>query len=258
MDIADIGHHTLSRYNEDLERLRSDVLQMGGLAEAQLQQALQALATQDRDLAAEVVRGEARVNQMEVEIDDECNRILATQAPAASDLRLVVAMIKTITDLERIGDEAHKIANIGRRHSGLDHSGADGHRVVRHLGRVALELLHDALDVFARLDAQAALAAVKRDRLLDEEYDAVQRQCITFMIEDPRTIRAAIDLLWVARALERVGDHAKNICEYVIYMVGGRDVRHTAIADVERQIEAAAQAAAAGDAAGTAPAGPGH
>lgn len=257
METADLGHHILSRYNEDLERLRSDVLQMGGLAESQLQQALQALATNDSDLAAEVVRTEVRVNQMEVEIDDECNRILATRAPTASDLRLVVAMIKTITDLERVGDEAHKIANIGKRHSGLDHSGADGHRVVRHLGRVALELLHDALDVFARLDAQAALAAVKRDRLLDEEYDAVQRQCITFMIEDPRTIRAAIDLLWVARALERVGDHAKNICEYVIYMVGGRDVRHIAMADVERQVKSAATAAVEPGSAGVTLTGPG-
>ena len=237
MEKAELGQHILSRYNEDLERLRSDVLQMGGLAESQLQQALHALASSDSDLAADVVRVEARVNQMEVEIDEECSRILATRAPAASDLRLVLAMIKTITDLERVGDEAHKIANIGVRHGSMDRGGTDSYRVIRHLGRVASELLHDALDVFARLDAQAAVAAVKRDRLLDEEFDAVQRQCITFMIEDPRTIRAAIDLLWVARALERVGDHAKNICEYVIYMVGGRDVRHTAIAEVERQLQ---------------------
>ena len=122
---------------------------------------------------------------------------------------------------------------------------------------MALDLLHDALDVFARLDAEAALAAVKRDRLLDEEYDAVQRQCITFMIEDPRTIRAAIDLLWVARALERVGDHAKNICEYVIYMVGGRDVRHIAIADVERQVKSTTPPAAETQAASSAAAGSG-
>lgn len=243
MEKADLGQHILTRYNEDLERLRSDVLRMGGLAESQLQQALSALATSDSSLADDVVRAETRVNRMEVDIDDECSRILATRAPAASDLRLVVAVIKTITDLERVGDEAHKIANISLRHGGPDRGGTDGYRVVRHLGRVALELLHDALDVFARLDARAALAAVKRDRLLDEEFDAVQRQCITFMIEDPRTIRAAIDLLWVARALERVGDHAKNICEYVIYMVGGRDVRHVAIADVERQLMDPAAAA---------------
>jgi phosphate transport system protein len=237
---AELGHHILSRYNEDLERLRSDVLQMGGLASAQLRQALQSLAEHDSSLAGQVVSDEARVNQMEVDIDDECSRILATRAPTASDLRLVVAIIKTITDLERVGDEAHKIANIGMRQAGMDRGGGDGYRVVRHLGREALALLNESLDVFARLDAQAALRAVKRDRVLDEEYEAIQRQCITFMIEDPRTIRASIDLLWVARALERVGDHAKNICEYVIYMVGGRDVRHISVQDIERSLQLSA------------------
>jgi len=244
LDKIELGQHILSRYNEDLEQLRTDVLQMGGLAESQLRQALHALATSDSSLATEVANLEVRVNQMEIDIDDECNRTLATRAPAASDLRLVIAIIKTITDLERVGDEAHKIANIVARRGGLERGSVDGHRIVRHLGNVALELLHDALDVFARLDAPAALAAVRRDRQIDEEYDAIQRQCMTFMIEDPRTIRSMIDLMWVARALERVGDHAKNICEYVIYMVGGRDVRHVAIEDVERQLEAHAATAA--------------
>jgi phosphate transport system protein len=238
MDKVEIGQHILSRYNEELERLRSNILEMGGLVESQLQRALQSLAESNSGLASDVVVSEARVNQMEVDIDDECNRILATRAPTASDLRLVVAMIKAITDLERVGDEAHKIANIGLRHAGMDRSAGDGYRVVRHLGREALALLRDSLDVFARLDTQAALVAAKRDRLLDEEYDAIQRQCITFMIEDPRTIRSSIDMLWVARALERVGDHAKNICEYVIYMVDGRDVRHISLQDVEFALQA--------------------
>ncbi len=238
MEKAELGAHILSRYNEELERLRTDVLHMGGLAEAQVQAALRSLSEGNAQLASEVVRNEARVNQYEIEIDDECNRILATRAPTASDLRLVVAMIKTITDLERVGDEAHKIAHISLRHSGLDRGLGDGYRVVRHLGRTVLEYLHEALDVFARLDAQAAITSVKRDRAVDEEFDAVQRQCITFMIEDPRTIRASIDLLWVARALERVGDHAKNMCEYVIYMVGGRDVRHTSMHEVEGSMRA--------------------
>ncbi len=247
MEKVELGTHILSRFNEDLEHLRNDVLQMGGLAESQLQQSLQALAEGNAGLAGDVITNEARVNLMEIEIDDECNRILATRAPTASDLRLVLAIIKTITDLERVGDEAHKIANIGLRRAGMDRRAGDGYRVVRHLGREAIALLHGALDVFARLDAKAALAVAKRDRVLDEEYDAIQRQCITFMIEDPRTIRASIDLLWVARALERVGDHAKNICEYVIYMVGGRDVRHVSLQDVERsmQLGGAAQGASA-------------
>jgi len=245
MEKAELGAHILSRYNEELERLRTDVLHMGGLAESQVQAALRALSEGSATLATEVVRNEARVNQYEVDIDNECNRILATRAPTASDLRLVLAMIKTITDLERVGDEANKIAHISLRHSGLDRGMGDGYRVVRHLGRTVLEHLHDALDVFARLDAQAAISVVRRDRQVDEEFDAVQRQCITFMIEDPRTIRASIDLLWVARALERVGDHAKNMCEYVIYMVGGRDVRHTSLHDIERELQAAQAAAAA-------------
>ena len=250
MEKAELGAHILSRYNEELERLRTDVLHMGGLAESQVQAALRSLAEGNASMASEVVRNEARVNQYEVEIDNECNRILATRAPTASDLRLVVAMIKTITDLERVGDEAHKIAHISLRHSGLDRGLGDGYRVVRHLGRTVLEHLHEALDVFARLDARAAIATVRRDRAVDEEFDAVQRQCITFMIEDPRTIRASIDLLWVARALERVGDHAKNMCEYVLYMVGGRDVRHTSLHDVELALQAslAVQAAQAGHA----------
>ena len=239
MEKPDFGQHILSRFNDDLEKLRGDVLQMGGLAESQLRQALQALSTGDSGLAEQVVATETVVNQMEVDIDDECNRILAMRAPAASDLRLVIAIIKTITDLERVGDEAHKIGDIVARRTSMERAGSDMYRIVRHLGFVALQLLHDALDAFARLDAQAALEAARRDRQLDDEYDAIQRQCITFMIEDPRTIRATIDLLWVARSLERVGDHAKNICEYVIYMVGGRDVRHVALDVVEQQLLAA-------------------
>jgi phosphate transport system protein len=230
LEKADLSHHYISRYNEELERLRTGVLEMGGLVEEQLRSALSALAEANSAEAEHVMRAEYRVNAMEVALDDECNRILATRAPTASDLRLVVAVLKTITDLERVGDEARKIGSIGLRQGGKDRA-AEGYRTIRHLGSVSLEVLRSALDVFARLDANAALEVVKRDRL-----EAIQRQCITFMMEDPRTIRSAIDVLWVARALERVGDHAKNICEYVIYMVLGRDVRHVALSDVEQSL----------------------
>jgi len=243
LEKADLGHHYITRYNEELERLRTGVLEMGGLVEEQLRSALAALAEASASQAEQVMRVEYRVNAMEVSLDDECNRILATRAPTASDLRLVVAVLKTITDLERVGDEARKVAAIGLRQSGRERT-PEGYRPVRHLGSVALELLHSALDVFARLDATAAVEVVKRDRLVDEEHEAIQRQCITFMMEDPRTISSAIDLLWVARALERVGDHAKNICEYVIYMVHGRDVRHIALSDVEQRMAATAASAA--------------
>jgi phosphate transport system protein len=150
-------------------------------------------------------------------------------------LRLIVAVIKTITDLERMGDEAEKIGYIGARLATMEQP-VDRYREIKHIGRLVSEMVHAALDAFARLDAEAALAVAKRDRLIDEEYEAIQRQCITFMMEDPRTIRRALDVLWVTRALERIGDHAKNICEYVIYMVHGKDVRHLRIDDIEKQI----------------------
>jgi phosphate transport system protein len=236
MEKADLSHHILSRFNADLERVRTNVLQMGGLVEEQLVNAVQALVNGDSAAAERVARNDHRVNSMEVAIDEDCNRILATRAPAAGDLRLIVAVIKTITDLERIGDEAEKIGNIGSRLATMERP-VDRYREIKHLGRAVEEIVHDALDCFARLDADAALAVAKRDRLVDEEYDAIQRQCITFMMEDPRSIRRAIDVLWVARAIERIGDHAKNICEYVIYMVHGKDVRHVRIEDIEEQLK---------------------
>ncbi|MGE0113686.1 MAG: phosphate signaling complex protein PhoU [Steroidobacteraceae bacterium] len=241
MEKADLSHHILSRFNADLERVRTNVLQMGGLVEEQMANAVQALVNGDSAAAERVVRNDHRVNGMEVSIDEDCNRILATRSPAASDLRLIVAVIKTITDLERIGDEAEKIGYIGSRLATMERP-ADRYREIKHLGRVVEEIVHDALDAFARLDADAALAVAKRDRLVDEEYEAIQRQCITFMMEDPRSIRRAIDVLWVARAIERIGDHAKNICEYVIYMVHGKDVRHIRLEEVEAQLRARSSA----------------
>jgi phosphate transport system protein len=161
-------------------------------------------------------------------------------------LRLLVAIIKTITDLERIGDEAEKLGHIAAKLATIDRP-ADRYREIKHMGDLVAAMVHGALDAFARLDVNLALDIARRDRLVDEEYDAIQRQCITFMMEDPRTIRRALDVLWVARALERVGDHAKNICEYVIYTVLGKDVRHLAIEDVERQLATALAARAGGD-----------
>jgi phosphate transport system protein len=244
METSDLSHHILSRYNAELEGLRSGVLQMGGLVEQQLQNGVKALYSGDVRLGEEVARLDYKVNAMEVAIDDDCSRILATRGPTASDLRLIVAVIKTITDLERIGDETEKLGHIATRLASLDRP-ADRYREIKHLGELVGEIVHGALDAFARLDADAALAVARRDRVVDEEYDAIQRQCITFMMEDPRTIRRALDVLWVARALERVGDHAKNICEYVIYMVLGKDIRHLSIEDVEQTL-AAARAARSG------------
>lgn len=235
MDAASLSHHISSRFNEDLERVRTDLLSMGGLVEAQLGKAITALIDADSEAARAVARDDEKVNRMEIAIDEECLRILATRSPTASDLRLVVAIIKAITDLERIGDESRKIGNIGLRLAEMERP-ADRYREVKHLGRLVTDMVHSALDAFARMDADAALAVARQDRLVDEEYDAIQRQCVTFMMEDPREIRRVLDVMWVVRALERVGDHAKNIGEYVVYMVHGQDIRHSRIEDVEGRL----------------------
>ena len=244
MDTSDLSHHILSRFNADLEGVRSGVMQMGGLVEQQLQDGIKALCAGDGRLGEEVARLDHKVNAMEVAIDEDCSRILATRGPTASDLRLIVAVIKTITDLERIGDEAEKLGSIASRLATLDRP-ADRYREIKHIGDLVADMVHGSLDAFARMDTDAALAVARQDRVVDEEYEALQRQCITFMMEDPRAIRRALDILWVARALERIGDHAKNICEYVIYMVLGKDIRHLSIEDVEQQL-AAARAARTG------------
>ena len=235
METADLTHHISRRFNEDLEKVRNQVLQMGGFVEQQLHKAITALVEGDSQLGESVATDDYKVNGMEVSIDEDCSRILATRSPAAGDLRMIVATIKTITDLERIGDECEKIGLIAARLATIERP-ADRYREVKHLGRTVQTLVHDTLDAFARLDADAALKTCRQDRVVDEEYEAIQRQCITFMMEDPRTIRRALDVMWVVRALERIGDHAKNICEYVIYMVHGKDVRHTSLDHIEREL----------------------
>ena len=237
MQTADLSHHTSRRFNEDLEGVRARVLAMGGFVEEQLQKAVTALVEGDSQLGESVARDDRKVNDMEVTIDEECSRILATRAPTAGDLRLIVAVIKTITDLERIGDEGEKVAYIASRLAGMERP-EDKYREVKHLGRQVAQMVHGALDAFARMDAAAAIRVAREDRGVDEEYESIQRQCITFMMEDPRQIRRALDVMWVVRALERIGDHAKNICEYVIYMVYGKDVRHTALDVIERELVA--------------------
>jgi phosphate transport system protein len=240
METSDLSHHISRRYNDDLDRLRTRVLAMGGFVEQQLQKAVRALIEGDSSLGEAVALEDYKVNDMEVSIDEECSRLLAIRAPTAGDLRVILVIIKTITDLERIGDEGEKVGYIASRLATMERP-ADRYREIKHLGRVVAEMVHDALDAFARMDADAALEVARRDRLVDEEYESIQRQCITFMMEDPRTIRRALDLLWVVRALERIGDHAKNICEYVIYMVSGKDVRHTSLDDVERELKGGRQ-----------------
>jgi phosphate transport system protein len=236
MESANLTHHILSRFNDDLEKVRDSVLEMGGVVEQQLADAVSALLSGDSQLAEQAAHRDHEINSLELAIDENCSRILATRSPAASDLRLIVAIIKTITDLERIGDEGEKVAYAAARLHGIDRPSAR-YRELKHLARLSMEQLRGALDAFSRIDGDAAIANARRDRLLDAEFEAVQRQCITFMMEDPRTIRRALDLMMVARAFERIGDHAKNICEYVVYMVLGKDVRHRSLEDAAAELE---------------------
>lgn len=230
MEASKFSDHISRRFNQDIEDLRNLVLSMGGLVETQLSRAIAAIVSGDSELGLKVANDDYKVNNLEVDIDEECSRILATRAPAAGDLRLIVAIIKTITDLERIGDEAEKIGFLASKLAGMDRP-SDSYRELKNLGSHVSHMLRDAMNAFARLDVAEALDVVKEDELVDEEYDAITRQCITFMMEDPRSIKRVMNVTWAARSLERIGDHAKNICEYVIYMVEGRDIRHTDIAD---------------------------
>ena len=221
-----ITDHISRRYNKDLEDLRNSVLTMGGMVETQLSRAIAAVVTGDSELGLTVAKDDYKVNNLEVDIDEECSRILATRSPAASDLRLIVAIIKTITDLERIGDEAEKIGFLASKLAVMDRP-TDSYRELKNLGNHVLQMLRDAMNALARLDVTASLSVVREDEEVDEEYELIVRQGITFMMEDPLNIKRVMNVMWAARALERIGDHAKNICEYVIYMVEGRDVRHT-------------------------------
>lgn len=227
--------HISSAFNAELEDVRQRVLAMGGLVEQQIVDATRALVELDSDLAVQVFETDDKVDQLELFIDDECSRILARRQPTASDLRLVYAVVKTITDLERIGDEAHKIAQMARDLAGQERL-YEHMAETQHLSRHVSQMVRDSLDAFARMDAEAALAVVREDVTIDREYEALMRQCITYMMEEPRTIRRVIDLIWCVRALERIGDHAKNIAEYVIYFVKGKDVRHTSLEEMEREV----------------------
>lgn len=227
--------HTSKQFDAELEMVRSRVLQMGGLVEDQIVRALDALTKADTKLAAAVVEDDHRVNAMEVGIDEDCSTIIARRQPAASDLRLLMMVVKTITDLERIGDEAAKIARMTQLIYESDRRSIPRGFEVKHVAEVALSMLRNALDAFARLDLTVAAKVARQDEQVDNEFRLNIRQLVTFMMEDPRTISHAIEMLFIAKAIERIGDHAKNISEYVIYMVKGKDVRHTSIENLERE-----------------------
>lgn len=225
MDKLNLTKHISSQFNEEIELVRNHIMAMGGLIEQQLSDALNAASTSNAELAQQVIANDLVVNEWEIRIDAECTRIIAKRQPTASDLRLIMAIIKAISDLERIGDEAERIAKVAVE----SFSSAQQDLLVNldNMGRHVAQMLHEVLDAFARMDMEAALAVYKEDKKVDREYEAITRQLMTYMMEDPRSIPKIMNVLWSARALERIGDRCKNIAEYVISFVKGRDVRHS-------------------------------
>ena len=228
------NEHISKKFDAELEAVRSRVLQMGGLVEQQITRAMEVLINGDIKLADQVIADDHRVNALEVGIDDDCTHIIARRQPTASDLRMVMAVVKTITDLERIGDEAQKIARMAKQIHQADIRVNSRIADVRYACNLALDMLRTSLDAFARLDVAAAAKVVRQDEEVDERFRAILRQLVTFMMEDPRTISASIDILFIAKAIERIGDHSKNMSEYVVYLVKGKDVRHITTEEFER------------------------
>lgn len=227
MDITSDTHsqHISKQFNQELEELKTQLMTMGGLVEKQVQDAVTALLEGDSRLAERVRDNDDAVNDMQLKIDDECTRVLARRQPAASDLRLVLAVIRATSDLERIGDEASKIARNARSlaESG---NGGKGFVEVRYISDHVRKMVRDALTAFARFDTSMAFAVVHEDDVVDGEYKSAMRSLMTFMMEDPRLISSILNVMWVLRSLERIGDHASNLAEYVVYLVKGLDIRH--------------------------------
>jgi phosphate transport system protein len=229
------SEHIYKQYDAELESVRAKVLEMGGLVEQQIVDALEALVNTDSKLAKEVMDNDRRVNNLEVQIDEDCSHIIARRQPAAGDLRMVMMIVKTITDLERIGDEATKIARTAQKIYEEDRMYKSRFTEIKSMVALVREMLRTALDGFARLDVSKTVEVARQDEQVDEQFRAAMRQLITFMLEDPRTISMSLEVLFVAKAIERIGDHAKNIAEYVVYMVKGKDVRHTSVQEMERE-----------------------
>ncbi len=226
--------HLSRQFDAELERLRSQVLQMGGLVEEQIHSAARSYAENDADLANGVVEKDRQVNALQKNIDNDCIHVIAKRQPTASDLRLIMSVSKMATDLERIGDEAKKMAKGVRRiHERGQRLVESDPANIQHLAGVASALLRRALDSFARLDTEEATAVIRDDKELDREFKAVIRQVITYMMEDPRTITTSIDITTIARAIERIGDHAKNVAEQVVYICEGKDIRYGKLEDGE-------------------------
>ena len=224
--------HTSKHFDAELEHIRTQVLEMGGIVEYQIRYAVEALRSGDAALVSRVIHDEANVNQLEREIDEACTQVIARRAPAANDLRFLMMVYKTLTDLERVGDEAKKIALVARSLR-LAERASPGLPQIQRVAALVIDMLRRSLDGLARLEAAVVPDVVRLDDEVDEHFKAILRQLLTYMIEDPRTISRSLDVIFVAKSLERIGDHAKNISEYVIYMTKGKDVRHVSLEEIE-------------------------
>lgn len=236
MEKMHIDQHISHQFNADLEELRTQLLEMGGLVEQQISDAVKAIESADGDLSERVLVNEDIVDKLEVQLDEACTMVLARRQPAASDLRLVMAVVKANRDLERIGDEAQKIAKMA---IALNEEGdaPRGYTEIRHIGAGVQSMVRSALDAFARFDVDAALSVAKADKAVDREYKSAMRELVTYMMEDPRSISRVMNIMWALRSLERIGDHARNIAEHIIYLVKGLDVRHISLKEMERQLD---------------------
>lgn len=236
MDKLHLDQHISQQYNADLEELRTEVLEMGGLVEQQIIDSVSAIANADGTLAEHVIQVEELVDKKEVALDEHCTLVLARRQPAASDLRMVLAVSKITRDLERMGDEAHKVAKMAIALS-EEGDAPRGYVELRHIGTSVHKMVHNMLDAFARFDVDVAMDVAREDKVVDREYKSAVRELITYMMEDPRSISRVMNVMWALRSLERVGDHARNIAEHIIYLVKGLDVRHTSVSEMERQVK---------------------
>lgn len=237
MENNKLGHHISGQFNKELEDIRNKVLTMGGIIEQQIELAIQAFTTNDVELAELVIKQDNQVDAMEMDIDSECTQILALRQPTAFDLRLLLAVIKIINELEVVGDLAERIAKMAIQSSDID--GKNGtYYEIQHMADLVRDMLHSALDAFARLSIDNITAITRRDESVDREYSSIVRQLITHMMEDPRNITRMINVLWTVRAMERIGDHACYICEHLIFMIKGETVRHLTQTELEEKINA--------------------
>lgn len=232
----DEAGHISHRYDRELNSAHQHVLDMGRLIERQMDRALEAVLSGAPELTKEVIEMDHEVNASEVEIDEECTRILVRRQPAARDLRLIIAIIKTITDLERIGDQTERVARQALAMHAAAQVSESELMDLENLGRRAKKMLHRGLGAFESLDAEAALRVARKDKKVDREYEGLMRKSMTYMMEDPRMIRRELSVLWCARAMERMGDHVKNMAEYIVFLVFGKDVRHLGLKGMEREV----------------------